>query len=367
MDYKTDRRWNVSERQRKSSVRQVTQDDHWQPFTIAVAGAGRGIGKSIVASNLAVALAQLRRKVVLLDADLKHPSQHILFDANGSEGTLPSFLQQELISLNQACQATSIPNLSLISAADAKPEDSNINFIHKQRVQRSLRRLEADAVVIDIGGDLVGGLWDFFNVADYRLVVTIPQPDVLPGAYVLLKASVNQLLEMVANMEGKTNPISDIWASQEHEHVSTLLKRMHKVDFQHEALTRAALNNYSTGLVMNQMTREADKRQGQTIARMARYFLSCPVPLVAPLNKDPQVVESVKARQPFMAAETPCQLVPLVRELAERLLDVDLESLRKRRVWKPELMFDRSSGSEWSEGHTGEQAPVSTSRDKDEG
>lgn len=50
------------------------------PRTIAVLSAMPGEGRSFVAANLAVAFAQMGERTLLIDADLRAPTQHLLFN-----------------------------------------------------------------------------------------------------------------------------------------------------------------------------------------------------------------------------------------------------------------------------------------------
>lgn len=65
---------NVSERQNKGALLPGVKN------IIAVASGKGGVGKSTIASNLAVALAKQGAKVGLIDADIYGPSQTIMFD-----------------------------------------------------------------------------------------------------------------------------------------------------------------------------------------------------------------------------------------------------------------------------------------------
>jgi non-specific protein-tyrosine kinase len=67
-----------------SSLRAV-EPDHLAP-AFAIASASDGDGKSVVAANLAVALARTGRKVTLVDADLAHPAQAAEFNISGDIG-----------------------------------------------------------------------------------------------------------------------------------------------------------------------------------------------------------------------------------------------------------------------------------------
>jgi protein-tyrosine kinase len=53
---------------------------------IAVTSADRGDGRSWLAANLAVVFAQIGERTLLLDADLRHPRQHALFNLNNDVG-----------------------------------------------------------------------------------------------------------------------------------------------------------------------------------------------------------------------------------------------------------------------------------------
>ncbi len=60
--------------------------DHPEHKALAVVSAARGEGRSYIAANLAVVFSQLGERTLLVDADLRHPTQHQLFGLDNRVG-----------------------------------------------------------------------------------------------------------------------------------------------------------------------------------------------------------------------------------------------------------------------------------------
>ncbi len=54
--------------------------------TLAICSSSRAEGRSYISANLAVVFSQLGERVLLIDADLRHPRQHSLFNLSGQFG-----------------------------------------------------------------------------------------------------------------------------------------------------------------------------------------------------------------------------------------------------------------------------------------
>ncbi len=94
------------------------------PPTVAVLSAMPGEGRSFVAANLAVAFSQMGERTLLIDADLRRPTQHLLFD-------LPSRMGLSNILLGRAgaeCIAK-VPHffdLSVLTAGSTPPNPQEL-------------------------------------------------------------------------------------------------------------------------------------------------------------------------------------------------------------------------------------------------
>jgi len=80
--------------------------------TILITSAESLEGKTTLASNLAITMAQAGQKTLLLDADFRNPMQYQVFEMNGSDGLVS--LLSGTTTLERAIQASGIEGLELL-------------------------------------------------------------------------------------------------------------------------------------------------------------------------------------------------------------------------------------------------------------
>jgi succinoglycan biosynthesis transport protein ExoP len=105
-------------------------------------------GKTTTSGNLAVAFAQAGRTVILVDADLRKPGIHRLFDLPNVSG-LTSLLRSDDVSVDDVAQATEEERLRIVATGPLPPNPAELLGSH--RMQTILERLTAaaDLVVVD--------------------------------------------------------------------------------------------------------------------------------------------------------------------------------------------------------------------------
>ena len=117
------------------------------PCSIVVTSASPREGKTIIAANLAVGLAQAGHRVILVDADLRQPRIHDLFGLDLEPGL--SNLLNGGGHATTAARPTKIPNLSVVTAGGHPPNPAELVGSHRFGELLSFLERQCDIVVID--------------------------------------------------------------------------------------------------------------------------------------------------------------------------------------------------------------------------
>ena len=121
-----------------------------RPKMLVVTSCGPGDGKTTVVSNLGIAMAEIRRRVLIIDADMRRPRMHQLFDLSNDFGLSTLLRDNDNVeSPTDAIQETRIPGLFVLTSGPAT--SSAANLLYSQRLPELLARLrsEFDMVLID--------------------------------------------------------------------------------------------------------------------------------------------------------------------------------------------------------------------------
>jgi flagellar biosynthesis protein FlhG len=252
---------------------------------ISIGGGKGGVGKSVVASNLAVAMAQAGARVVVVDADLGAANQHTLFGLSRPGPGIEGFLAGEVATLEEARIPTSVDRLTLVPGSGGVVGTANLPHASKAKLIRHVLGLDADVVLIDVGAGVTFNTLDLFDAADLRVVVMSPQLTSAQNAYAFMKNAVFRELRRIAASSGQAAVIDEaIEADDATSGTPQLLARLagtHRVLA--EAL-QAGLSHFGARLLGNQIFEAKDTNVVYAISRMARDFLGLEAPVLGALR-----------------------------------------------------------------------------------
>lgn len=113
---------------------------------LAVTSAGPGEGKTVTSCNIAVVLAQFGHKVLLVDADMRRPSVHKVFNISNKIG-LSNLLIEDLRIEDTGINV--MPNLDILTSGTIPPNPSEVLASHKMTVFLSAMEKKYDSIIID--------------------------------------------------------------------------------------------------------------------------------------------------------------------------------------------------------------------------
>jgi non-specific protein-tyrosine kinase len=116
--------------------------------TLLVTSPSPAEGKSTIAANLSVVMAQNDRKVVLIDADLRKPKIHILMNLSNRTGISNLFVQNP-VQLDGTLQSGQVTGLSVLPAGDTPPNPAELLGSGKMKDILIAVEQQCDIVILD--------------------------------------------------------------------------------------------------------------------------------------------------------------------------------------------------------------------------
>src|SRR5437764_9240564 len=238
---------------------------------IAITSGKGGVGKSNIAVNLAIKLAEAGKHVVLLDADLGLANADVLCNID-----LPHNLSHVIARKKELkdVMVKTPGGFYLVGGASGLARMADLTDGDRQRLVDALGELEEkfDVILIDTGAGISPNVLSFTRAADHVLVVTTPEPTAITDAYAVIK---------VLSRDGLERRVS---------------------------------------LLVNQVRSVNESRLvHERIAKVARQFLGITVYDAGHVMADEAVPSAVRARVPFVIASPKSPASHCIAQLAMRL------------------------------------------------
>jgi len=303
------------------------------PRVWAIGGGKGGVGKSLVASSLACAMAGTGRRCALIDADLGGANLHTLLGVDAPRRTLSHFLSGEVKTLADLLVPTSVPNLSLVGANKALLDMANPKHCQKEKLFRHVRGLDVDEVLLDLGAGSAFNVLDSFLVARRGVVVITPEPTAIENAEHFLRAAFYRSLRVVTRRPEVKAAILRVKEDRSMPRVGSareLIARVKRIDPPAAKLLAECAEAFAPLLVVNQVESLADRSVGPELAERCRERLGISIDYAGCLGADPCVREAVARRRPAPQLFARSAFSQGIGALAKRLLREEWEAPRER-------------------------------------
>jgi flagellar biosynthesis protein FlhG len=296
---------------------------------IVAFGAGRGgTGRSLLAANVAVYLAQAAKKVIVIDADPAGGPLHQLLGASRPPRGFGEFVRGKTAGLSEIVADTPIAGLGLVGGegsafGSGRPKQSS------KATLGAIAALQADYVVIDLGPADSTLTLDLWLAADVPILVTLPDPASIEATYRFVKSgfvrrlrSTRGLDRLIANPSGPPPAALDLY------------RAIREIGGQAERLEQE-IRRYRPTFVVNQTRTMPDLKLGGFMSTAARRRLGHSLDYLGHVEADETVWLAARRRRSLVAEYPEGKASKNIERLGRRILSLDSERERERPVTAP--------------------------------
>ena len=248
------------------------------PQIWAIGGGKGGVGKSTLSLLLAFWLARTGKKTILMDTDLGGANVHTLMGIMHPVRTLNDYLKRRYDNLEDICIDTEVENLRIICGAGDILSLANPHVAQKAKIIQNIYKLKADYVVLDLGAGTSFNVLDFFNMADKKIVVLVPQPISIQNAYAFVRNAVYRKLSLLAGkipvLQALIKTTMDINNELRLKTVRDLLMAIEdSLGPEVYKSLQQEIENIQLDVITNMAVHPQDKEAGKIIQRVAEKYL----------------------------------------------------------------------------------------------
>lgn len=299
------------------------------PRIWAVGGGKGGIGKSVIATNLGVAVARLGLRCVLVDADLGGANLHTMLGVSAPKASIASIFNHQSATLNEILTPTGVSNLHLISGAQALLDMANPKHAQKLKLIRQLKTMDADVILLDLSAGSSFNVIDFFNAAHDPIMVVVPTPTSIENAYHFLNAALHRRFMHAVVKAEVTDLAKKALAEKSANGVRSPRELLRYLCQEHPDAGSAVgsmMARLRPKLIVNQVRHEEDMLLGDQISDACRDFYGVRLENLGGLRNDDRVISSILARKPLQSSQPACQFSTVIEGMAMRLVNHDREA-----------------------------------------
>lgn len=245
---------------------------------IAITSGKGGVGKSNISVNMAIAYAQLGKKVILIDGDLGMANVNVLLN------TVPQYNLMHVINKKKTMKDIILDTefgIKFIAGANGFSKIANLTVEELEYFAKQFSTLEnADIIIIDTGAGIANNVLQFVAAADEVYVVTTPEPTAITDAYGIIKIITTEIMDHSVNLK-------------------LLVNRVHSAD--------------------------EGKRIAERIITIVGQFLGYKIDYIGFVYEDPVVQASVIRQKPFIVVNPTSKPSVCIKHIVGRIEKTEID------------------------------------------
>ncbi|MDR1930983.1 MAG: P-loop NTPase [Treponema sp.] len=298
---------------------------------IPVASGKGGVGKSLVAANLAIAFAQAGQRVVLADLDLGASNLHLVLGYQAPKTGIGSFLNDIRSDFSRVMINTDIRGLRFIPGDGEIPGSANLKASQRNALVKRFLALEADTdiLILDLGAGTHQSILDFFLLSGQGIIVTAPAVTATLNAYVFLKNTVFRLMyTLFPKGSGAYTYLEQARkdsSGKNRLYIPQMLKEIAKIDPESFDKFQKNAAHFHPRLIMNLIDDPKDAEVAHKIRRSCEEYLDIKLEHLGVIYRDVLQDTALASRLPILLYKPQSLLAQAIYRIADKILQSEEE------------------------------------------
>jgi len=296
-----------------------------------IGGGKGGSGKSFITTNIGICLSKLGVRVILIDADLGGANLHTFLGISPPPLSLSDFIKKRVPTLNDVLIPTSVPNLQLLSGAQDLLNAADAKNVQKQRLLRSIQKLEAEYILVDLGAGNSLSVLDFFLMSDGGILVVTPEPTSIENAYRFLKSAFYRRLRQLPISLDARNLVDEAMDSKNERGIQNphdLIGAVRNVSEDDAMRVASEVGRFHPNLVLNQVRTKKDIEIGFSIRTACKKYFGIHLHYLGYIVYDQDVGNSIRKRRPLLLENPQSKAAQCVSDIASKLANSQPKTFR---------------------------------------
>ncbi|GHV83551.1 ATP-binding protein [Spirochaetia bacterium] len=291
---------------------------------IPIASGKGGVGKSLIAANLAVAFAQAEKRVILADLDLGASNLHLIIGHQKPGASIGTFLNNPKIDFSTLVAQTDIKNLSFIPGDAEIPGTANLKTGQRNALIRRLLALDTDILILDLGAGTHQSILEFFLMSGQGIIVSSPAVTATLNAYVFLKNTVFRLMySSFKKGSGAFDYLEKLrkdGSGLKMLYLPKMLEEIEKVDTASYNKFKTSLDHFHPRLIINMLDDPKDADVAMKIRRSCENYLGIQLEHLGVMYRDNIQDISLSSRLPIVLYKPQAVLSQAIYRIADKIL-----------------------------------------------
>lgn len=288
----------------------------------AVGGGKGGTGKTFVICQLAIHLAGKGKRVILVDTDFGGANVHSFFGLKRTPKNLNNFFDKKE-PLENIIYDSGVPNLGIIPGDFHSISSGSLQYARKLKLFKHIKHLDADYVLLDLGGGTGNDTIDAFLLADRMLVVAVPEITAIENLFQFIKNAFFRKLKFVLGDYGLRDTVRDVWMNRKEHGIKTivdLIEHIRKSSDRVGSILDKELNGFSIYIVLNKVRNGMEIQEGFSVRSICIKYIGVDTFYAGYIEYDFQFWKNLSLIQTTPRLIVPYNIKKDVMRIAENIL-----------------------------------------------